>query len=102
MEIKSTLTGLNAYENTKLERAEVESAKARRQETGQPTDSQGDRVEFSDEAKLRTEAYTTALGSSDVRSDKVAEIKARIASGEYQVDSQKIASNLIRGELDLM
>ncbi|MGA1600614.1 MAG: flagellar biosynthesis anti-sigma factor FlgM [bacterium] len=32
----------------------------------------------------------------EVRADKVAEIKARIKSGEYQVDTQALARNLLK------
>lgn len=101
MEIKNTLNGLNAYDSSRLERSEAEKAKARRQDAGQSPETRGDRVEFSDEGKLRTEAFKTAQSAPDVRQDKVADIKARITAGEYQMDSGKIAANLIRDELDL-
>ncbi len=100
MEIKNVLSGLNAYDRTKLNKAESEQLKSR-QSSGKAEGATGDRVEFSDEAKLRTEAYSTASNTSDIRRDKVEEIKARIAAGEYQMDSRKIAQNLVRDELDL-
>ena len=100
MEIKnSLLTGLNPYDRTKLEKAEGQQVK-NKSESGAPG-NKGDRVEFSDEAKLRTEAFQSANSAPDVRRDKVEEIKARIAAGDYQVDSRKIAENLVRDELDL-
>ncbi len=43
-----------------------------------------------DKMKLRIEA------EPEVRADKVAEIKARIKSGEYQVDTQALARNLLK------
>lgn len=101
MEIKNTLNGLTAYDSSRLERGEADKAKARRQDAGQSLEGKGDRVEFSDEGKLRTEAFKAAQSAPDVRQDKVAAIKARIAAGEYQMDSGTIAANLIRDELDL-
>lgn len=102
MEIKNVLNGLNPYEQSaKLEKAEGQQVKSKRDSTATSANTQGDRVRFSDEALLRTEAFQSASSTSDVRQDKVAEIKARIAAGEYQVDSRKIAENLIRDEIDL-
>jgi flagellar biosynthesis anti-sigma factor FlgM len=42
-----------------------------------------------DKLKLRISA------EPEIRSDKVTELKAQIKSGEYQVDSQKLASNML-------
>lgn len=100
MEIKNTLTGLNPYERTKLDKAEGDKARQKR-DTGATQSSKGDHVEFSDEASLRAEAFKVASNTSDVRSDKVEMLKAKIAAGEYEVDSRKIAENLIRDDLDL-
>ena len=44
---------------------------------------------ISNKMKLRLEA------EPEVRADKVAELKAKIKSGEYEVDSQKLARNLL-------
>lgn len=100
MEIKNLLTGLNPYDRARLEKAEGQQVK-NKGASGAASSAKGDRVQFSDEGKLRTEAFQTASNTPDVRRDKVEEIKARIAAGEYQVDSRKIAENLVRDELDL-
>ena len=75
--------------------------KAGREQTSVDAEPQGDRVSFSDEGRLRTEAYKEAMNAPEVRKDKVAEIKAKIASGEYEIDSKKIAEGLLRDDLDL-
>ena len=46
-----------------------------------------------DKLKLRISA------EPEVRSDKVAELKAQIKSGEYQVDPQKLAGNMLLDSL---
>lgn len=100
MEIKNILGGMNPYDRTKLDKAEAEQGKGRRDSA--PVQGQGgDRVVLSEEAKLRTEAFKAATAAPDVRQDKVAMIKAQIAAGEYRMDSSKIARNLVRDEMDL-
>ncbi len=102
MDIKKILNGLGPYDQSKLEKARAEKLKEQR-ETGsgakEPV-AAGDKVSISGEAQLRTEAYTSATGASDIRHDKVAEIKAKIAAGEYEMNTRKIAENIVKEDLD--
>ncbi|MCX6110605.1 MAG: flagellar biosynthesis anti-sigma factor FlgM [Proteobacteria bacterium] len=56
-------------------------------------------VQISQSGKSRIEAHKKALNiarnTPDVREDKVAEFKKRIADGNYQVDSGKIADGIM-------
>jgi negative regulator of flagellin synthesis FlgM len=58
------------------------------------------KIELSPEAKRLAEARETASeiakATSPVREDRVADLKARIKSGEYQVDPGKIADGMLR------
>lgn len=72
-----------------------------REQASVDVESKGDRVSFSEEGRLRTEAYKEAMNAPEVRKDKVAAIKAQIASGEYTIDTNKIAEGLLRDEVDL-
>ena len=60
-------------------------------------------VELSDRAKSRAaeqkKAFDIAKNTPDIREDKVAEIKARIQAGTYEVDSGKIADGMLREAL---
>ncbi|GFM37790.1 flagellar biosynthesis anti-sigma factor FlgM [Desulfovibrio psychrotolerans] len=100
MEIKNYLKGLDPYQ-AQLDKADA--AKARKAKSGESGKSaaEGDRVSVSDEARLRTEAYRTALSTPDVRQEKVNAIKAKVDAGEYIVDSQKVAEKLIKEEVEL-
>ncbi|MFV0347198.1 MAG: flagellar biosynthesis anti-sigma factor FlgM [Halodesulfovibrio sp.] len=100
MEIKNYLKALDPYQ-AKLDKAENAKAKGGKRGADNAAQSSGDRVSLSNEAKLRTEAYTTALNTPDVRQDKVNAIKARVDSGEYVVDSRKVAEKLINEEVEL-
>ena len=57
-------------------------------------------VELSDRARSRavdqTKAFEIAKNTPDVREDRVAAIKAKIAAGTYEVDSGKIADGMLR------
>ena len=60
-------------------------------------------VELSDKAKTRAseqkKAFEIAKNTPDVREDRVAEIKAKIQAGTYEVDSGKIADGMLREAL---
>jgi negative regulator of flagellin synthesis FlgM len=57
-------------------------------------------VELSDKAKSRAadqkKAFEIAKNTPDVREDRVAELKAKIQAGTYEVDSGKIADGMLR------
>lgn len=57
-------------------------------------------VELSDKAKTRAseqkKAFEIAKNTPDVREDRVAEIKAKIQAGTYEIDSGKIADGMLR------
>jgi negative regulator of flagellin synthesis FlgM len=64
----------------------------------------GDRADFNvnvsakakEMAEARKKAMDIARNTSDIREDKVADLKARIASGEYKVDAGNIADGMMR------
>jgi negative regulator of flagellin synthesis FlgM len=49
-----------------------------------------------DIARARQKALDIARNTPDVRENRVAELKAKIASGEYQIDSGGIADGMMR------
>ncbi len=99
MEIKNTLNPLDPYSRTQIAGAKAQAAQ-RSANTAQtaPAQEGGDRVSLSPEAKLRTEALSSALNAPDVRQAKVAELKARVESGEYLPDGKAIAAKLLQEE----
>ena len=54
------------------------------------------KVEFSDNAKIFMDAVQAVKNAPDVRLDRIAEIKASLASGTYKVDSVKLADKMLR------
>ena len=62
-------------------------------------ESRGDRVSLSDDARIMAEAKRTAQETSDIRQDKVAELKAQVESGTYTVDSRKVAAAMLREDM---
>ena len=57
-------------------------------------------VNFSDRAREIAEARSKALeiarNTPDIREDKVADFKKRIASGEYKVEAENIADGILK------
>ena len=60
----------------------------------------GDRVEISSDATVLAQGMDTIKNSADVRADRVAELKRAIQSGNYKVDSKKIAEKMIDSSLE--
>ena len=81
----------------------ADQAKSTRSQGPGTEDSNHYAVALSQEAKennaLRTKAKELATTTSPIREEKVAELKARIASGNYQVDAGKILDGMLREEL---
>lgn len=100
MEINNLLGKLGPYDQTRIDKANEDAAKAKKEQAA--ARSAGDRISFSDEAKLRTEALSAATSTPDVRREKVAAIKARIESGEYEIDTRKIAQKMVEEDLELL
>ena len=100
MEIKNTFNPLDPYNQTKLTNTGQTGKTTGRAAPNAPAQGAetGDRVSLSPEAKLRTEAFTTAMNTPEVRAEKVAALKAQVESGEYQIDSKAIAAKLLAQE----
>ena len=58
-----------------------------------------DKVVLSDEAKQIQQAKELIDSLPEIRKDRVADIRARIERGEYQIDGEKIASKIIEESL---
>ena len=101
MEIKNTFNPIDPYNNPKLGNNATQGvgqAAGRAANTSAPAAETGDRVSLSPEGRLRTEAFTSAMNAPDVRAAKVAELKARVESGQYTPDSNAIAQKLLAEE----
>jgi negative regulator of flagellin synthesis FlgM len=94
MEIKSNLDKLESHVNR------VDFDKARRHEVNGASSltgpESGDKVCLSS-SFLKDLVMREALDTPDIREEKVADLKARIASGQYSADSLDIAAKLLGG-----
>ena len=61
------------------------------------TERGSDTVEISDAAKTFQVARTAVNSASDVRTDKVAQLKSAIENGTYSVSARDIADKLLEG-----
>ncbi|MDR2461535.1 MAG: flagellar biosynthesis anti-sigma factor FlgM [Deltaproteobacteria bacterium] len=56
----------------------------------------GDTVSISERSRLIAKATELATLAPDVRSEKIAELTARIASGNYKVSSLDVADSILK------
>ena len=61
----------------------------------------GDRVSLSNDARLRTQAFSAAQAAPDVRQERVDALKAQVDNGTYVVDSRKVAAKLLQEDAEL-
>ncbi|MFB9887654.1 flagellar biosynthesis anti-sigma factor FlgM [Balneatrix alpica] len=65
------------------------------------TPAKEDKVELSSTAKSLQSIEERLRGMPDVNEDKVAAIKAALADGSYQVDSQRLAQKMLAFDAQL-
>ena len=56
-------------------------------------------AEISAKSKEFAQAKSVATGSPDVREDKIADIKRRMAEGSYKVDHEAVADRMVDDHL---
>lgn len=99
MTISTINTPVTGYETNRLEHLESSRPDTQKSKAAQTTGS--DRISISGEGRLKASMFNAAQADEGIRTDKVAEIKARISSGAYAVDSQDIATKMVQQELDI-
>jgi len=94
----NTITPFSGYESHRLEQLEQKQQDAQKTAV---TQENNDRISISDEGRLKANMLKAAQESDEIRTDKVADVKARIEAGEYKVDGKDVAASLLRKELDV-
>lgn len=61
--------------------------------------AEGARAEISAKGRELARAKEVAMSAPDMREDKIAELKRRIASGSYQVDAKAVADRMVDDHL---
>jgi negative regulator of flagellin synthesis FlgM len=95
-----------AKKNGKAEKAE-KAAGAQKNEKAEATAKARTEVEGSVNAKLSTkgremsQAKEIASKTPDVREEKIAALKARIAGGKYAVDAEAVADRMVDEHLEM-
>ena len=64
------------------------------------TSKTAEKVSFSPEAGMLLEGLHDAKTASDVRADRVAELKAQIKGGHYKVDAKAVAEKMLQAGLE--
>ncbi len=98
MIIKNLLQGTNPYDTKKIDKNRQAEAVGK----GKSHTVETDKIHLSEEARLRSVAFSESNGADGVRKERVAELKARVANGSYQPDLYKTAENLVKQDLELL
>lgn len=99
MDILTNFDKLNPYAKNKVQ--ESSTVQNNQTQKGESAEQQSDKVELSSKAQELNKITKAAEESSDVRSDKVAELKAKVAQGEYKPDSRETAANMLRQDIEV-
>lgn len=98
MEIKNYLKELDPY-RVKLEKAELHNRRGSK--SAGSDSSSNDRVSLSNEGRLRTEAWQTAMSAPEVREAKIEAVRGQIADGSYVINTKNIAKRLLAEEPEI-
>ena len=75
--------------------ADKASKTAKTEKPDARVDNGDTKTELSDRAREMAQAKSIASDAPDVREDKIAALKARIASGEYKVNHEAVADRMV-------
>jgi flagellar biosynthesis anti-sigma factor FlgM len=101
MEIKNALLrNFDPYQAKVDKEAADVVAEQVKSATQNPVPAQ-DRISLSAAARLHTAAHAEAVNAPEVRREIVDLLKQRVDSGEYMVDSGKVAEKLLQSEARL-
>jgi negative regulator of flagellin synthesis FlgM len=84
------------------DRLERQTSETRDTEQAPRTDSVSISTQAQETDALQTQLTEEAANIPDVREDRVADVKARIASGEFDADSDEVKQAVAEGLLDQM
>ena len=82
------------YQTSQISKTKT-TTKVDNTKTAAKTSSVSDKFEISDTARTYQTARTAVSKASDVREDKIADIKARMAAGTYNISSEAVADKIL-------
>ena len=96
MQINNLVAKINALNQEKLQgKGQNTSDPAQAETRGQ------DKVELSSQGQALNQVRQAAEQESDVRQEKVEQLKQQVQNGQYNPDSEKTAQAMLQQELDI-
>ncbi len=93
MKITTIVDKLGTYEQQKLEKPGTREGKG-----PDGVRSSSDTVTLSSRAKIFSDVQEAVRKAPEIRTEKIADIKARVGAGEYEPDPETIARKLLNEE----
>ena len=97
MKVSDTYGAQGVQVSTFKETAPAKEAQQKRRQAqeGVPS-SGGDKVDLSSTSKDVAKAGQAVAAASDVRSERVAELRSQVENGTYKVDARQVADRMLR------
>ena len=92
------IQGRESSESTRSGRA-VSAKGAREAPSTEQTKETGAKLQISQKGKHAAKANAVATGAPDIREERVADLKNRIANGTYEVDRDALADRMVEEHL---
>jgi negative regulator of flagellin synthesis FlgM len=99
MKVNEYITGTSANPYAAETNEAAKDTKTKPQNGTTPIPEKTDKVRISDRSREIAHAQEVVKSTPEVRSDKVAELKAKIASGTYQVNASQVAEAMLKNSL---
>ncbi|MFH1092194.1 MAG: flagellar biosynthesis anti-sigma factor FlgM [Pseudomonadota bacterium] len=96
MKVNDYISGPGASPYTGDIQTKSQEVKGKPQEEKPETAGAEDKVQLSERSREIARAQEFAAMAPEVRSDKVAEIKAKLSSGTYDVKASQVADKLLK------
>ncbi len=99
MKVNEHITGTSANPYAAEAKEAAKEPKVKPQNGSTPVPETTDKVQISDRSREIARAQEAVKSAPDVRADKVAELKAKIASGTYNVNASQVADAILKSSL---
>ena len=100
MKINDYVSGPGAGVYTGEARSKAKDAGTTPQDPKTSAAGGGDKVQISDRSREIARALDIARGAPETRTDKVADLKARLAAGTYDAKAELVADKMLKSAID--
>lgn len=98
--MKINQTGSDLLSKIESSKGQATSRSQKNSAEAQHSVAEGSRPEISGRAREMSKAKEVAMSADDIRAEKIAKLKERIASGQYNIKPDAIADRMVKEHSD--